>query len=243
MAIEAEEYRITAIRELLTAAFMDSRDLRRFCRSHREFRPVLQLVNEGAGLQDHVDVLIGYCETRILFDELLAAVYQLNPRQYARFAPLLGESVPVPESRGPLPVRREIELTIEVDDVVKTRADVLALKFAGRLYGADAAVATALGITPGEIMESMPSFGQHKLFDSGDRIGAKHTLFINVGYLYDFDYEGIRKFAAQVLRILADVATSTRHLAMTIHGVGYGLDETEALQSQLAGYLDAFDLG
>jgi hypothetical protein len=85
MAIEAEEYNITAIRELLTAAFMNSRALRSFCNSHREFQPFLQLINEGAGLQDHVDKLIDYCKTYILFDELLAGVYQINPRQYARF--------------------------------------------------------------------------------------------------------------------------------------------------------------
>jgi hypothetical protein len=95
MTIETQDYNGPAIRDLLTAAFMDSRDLRRFCQSHREFRPVLQLVNEGAGLQDHVDALIGYCDTYVLFDELLEGVERLNPRQYARFAPMLGERVPV----------------------------------------------------------------------------------------------------------------------------------------------------
>ena len=92
MTIETEDYDIPAIRDLLTAAFTDCRDLRRFCQSHRDFQPVLQLVNERASLQEHVDELIGYCETQLLFGELLAGVKQANSRQYARFAPLLGDS-------------------------------------------------------------------------------------------------------------------------------------------------------
>jgi hypothetical protein len=58
-----------------------------------------------------------------------------------------------------------------------------------------------------------------------------------------YHYEEIREFAANVLKVLAKDAPSTRHLAMTIHGVGYGLDETEALRAQLAGYIDALELG
>jgi hypothetical protein len=64
---------------------MDERDLRRFLRDHREFETVLRLVSEGAGLRDHVDELIAYCESRLLFEELLAAVQEENPRQYERF--------------------------------------------------------------------------------------------------------------------------------------------------------------
>lgn len=79
-----------ALAELLTRAFMDEKDLRRFCRDALEFRPVLDLVSVGAGLQDHVDLLIRYCETRLLFDELLEGVKRANPRQYARFLPMLG---------------------------------------------------------------------------------------------------------------------------------------------------------
>lgn len=84
------------LNDLLTSAFMNEGDLRRFCRDTPEFPPVLELVNEGAGLQDHVDVLIGYCTSRLLFDELLGAVQARNPRMYARFAPALGARGPAP---------------------------------------------------------------------------------------------------------------------------------------------------
>jgi hypothetical protein len=72
-------------------------------------------------------------------------------------------------------------------------------------------------------------------------IAAKQVLFLNVGTLDGFEYPQIRKFAHDVLHILSDSAPLTHPLAMTIHGMGYGLDETDALRSQLAGYLDAFD--
>jgi hypothetical protein len=36
---------------------------------------------------------------------------------------------------------------------------------------------------------------------------------------------------------------SARHLAMTIHGPGYGLDEVEALMAQFKGYLQAIKYG
>ncbi len=136
-----------------------------------------------------------------------------------------------------------IAFGIQVGDIVGINADVIALKFADGLYGADEAVTTALGKTFIEIKEAAPSLGDHCLFHTLGTVNAEYALYVNVGDLYAFNYEKIRKFAADVLSILASDAPSTRHLAMTIHGVGYGLDEAEALRSQLAGYLDAFDSG
>jgi hypothetical protein len=54
-----------------------------------------------------------------------------------------------------------------------------------------------------------------------------------------FSYKEIRAFSATVLRILAKEAPKIRHLAMTIHGAVYGLDEVEALLAQIGGYTDA----
>jgi hypothetical protein len=85
-SLPADGYNLGAISDLLTQAFMDERDLRRFLRRRREFETVLSLVSVGAGLSDHVDGLIEYCKTRVLFDELLAAIEKENPGQYERFA-------------------------------------------------------------------------------------------------------------------------------------------------------------
>jgi hypothetical protein len=86
LPMPGREYNLGAISDLLTQAFMDERDLRRFLRRRREFETVLSLVSVGAGLSDHVDGLIEYCKTRVLFDELLAAIEKENPGQYERFA-------------------------------------------------------------------------------------------------------------------------------------------------------------
>jgi hypothetical protein len=72
------------IRKLLLAAFTPE-DLRRFCYDRSSFRAVVDRFGAGYGHDDMVDEVITYCDTRLLFDELLAAVQKENPRQYALF--------------------------------------------------------------------------------------------------------------------------------------------------------------
>jgi WD40 repeat protein len=66
------------------AAF-DAAELRQFCQDRLAFRPVLNLLGQGHGLDDMVDELVGYCQTRLLFDRLLVDIRAARPRQYARF--------------------------------------------------------------------------------------------------------------------------------------------------------------
>jgi hypothetical protein len=136
---------------------------------------------------------------------------------------------------------RKIRIEIQISDITEIDADIVALKFAQALYGADEVVAHALGESQNDIKRLLPHAGQSRLLKANRRIKAKQVLFFNVGNLYFFRYEKIRKFSEDVLKTLANVAPQTKHLAMTIHGVEYGLDEAEVLRSQLAGYFDAFD--
>lgn len=138
---------------------------------------------------------------------------------------------------------QEITFQIEVTDVREFRADVLALKYAMYLYGADKVVASALEKTDKEIAGLVPQLGSFKLLYTQGAIASERVLFINVGDLYHFGYDEIRQFAADTLAALASIAPSVHNIAMTIHGVGYGLDETEALRVQLRGYLDAIEQG
>jgi hypothetical protein len=46
-------------------------------------------------------------------------------------------------------------------------------------------------------------------------------------------------FARKSLAVLATTLPSVSRVAMTLHGVGYGLDEVESFRSELAGLLDA----
>jgi hypothetical protein len=76
-------YNLTAIRELLLAAFTPE-DLRRFCLDRPGFRPIVTYFSDSS-LQTMVDAVIDYCETRNLWDAFLTELKSTNPNQYARF--------------------------------------------------------------------------------------------------------------------------------------------------------------
>jgi MoxR-like ATPase/tetratricopeptide (TPR) repeat protein len=80
---------LPAIRWLLQEAFT-AEELRRFLMDHEALRPIVTNLGPGDGLADMVDEVIDYCQKRVLFDELLAAVEEHNPRQYVRFAQSVG---------------------------------------------------------------------------------------------------------------------------------------------------------
>lgn len=114
-------------------------------------------------------------------------------------------------------------------------ADVLALKYAQGLYGVDLAVherLTGAGSKP-----KLPKLGDVSFCNTGGAIAARTALFVGVRPLHEFDYGEIRAFAQAVLAAL--VSRNVRHLALTIHGPGYGLDEVEAFVSELAGITEA----
>jgi hypothetical protein len=74
-------------------------------------------------------------------------------------------------------------------------------------------------------------------------VGAEQVLFVGVDPLYQFDYPQIRDFSRRVLSTLSSEAPECQHLAVTIHGAGYGLDEIEAFESEVAGFLVAINSG
>ncbi|MFN2245358.1 MAG: NACHT domain-containing protein [Anaerolineae bacterium] len=94
MADNPPGYDAGAIRELLLAAFTAD-ELRRFCQDRAGFRQVLKDVGANPSPNELADQILTHCETHFLYDQLLAEVKQLAPRQYERFAPslLLPEAV------------------------------------------------------------------------------------------------------------------------------------------------------
>ncbi len=139
---------------------------------------------------------------------------------------------------SPLP-----ELAIARGDLAVVDADVAALKYAQAFHGADRAIAEALSQTGVKLDDLRPDIGQYRYVETRGSIGARNALFVGVPELWSFGYPEIRSFAAQVLMILGREAPGTRHVAMTIHGPGAGLDEVEACLAQLDGYLDALRAG
>lgn len=140
-------------------------------------------------------------------------------------------------------MQRTIEFTIQPGDVTLVEADVVALKYAQDFYGADMIVASSLSKVGIPIDNIRPQIDDYRYIDTKNGIKPHYALFVGVVDIFDFDYQHIRQFSAQVLRILANEAPHTHHLIMTIHGPGYGLDEIGAFNAQLAGYLDALQSG
>jgi hypothetical protein len=134
-------------------------------------------------------------------------------------------------------MKREISISVVHGDVLKFDADVLVLKYAQALYGVDRAVYERL--SGPQIDLRLPGVSGFTFLGTHGFIEARHVLFVGVKPLRDFEYAEIREFGRKALVSLAGEAPTTRHLAITIHGPGYGLDEVEAFESELAGVVDA----
>jgi hypothetical protein len=134
-----------------------------------------------------------------------------------------------------------VRISIEVEDALRFRADVLVLKHAQELYGVDAAVLRRLnevGVRP-----ALPERNAHSLVQTGRALGVDRVLFLGVEPLHEFGYAQIREFGRRALAALTGERGSYKRVALTIHGPGYGLDEVEAFESELAGLVDALAEG
>jgi hypothetical protein len=133
------------------------------------------------------------------------------------------------------------EISVTCSDIADFVCDVIVLKYAQEFYGADWQIASRISNDP--VQDIAPRPGQHIILYSKGRIAAKQALFVGVLPLYELGYDGIREFANRAVQILARNMAGVKHIALTIHGPGYGLDETECFLAQIAGLLDAFRSG
>jgi hypothetical protein len=81
------------------------------------------------------------------------------------------------------------------------------------------------------------------IIETRGALGVDNIQFVGVKPLRQFNYSGIRDFARRSLVSLARKAPTARHIVFTIHGPGYGLDETEAFESEVAGIVEAVTSG
>ncbi|HYJ85040.1 MAG TPA: hypothetical protein VEW46_03155 [Pyrinomonadaceae bacterium] len=130
-------------------------------------------------------------------------------------------------------------ILVENAEITGFHCDVLVLKYAQGFHGADRRVANL--IYPEDAhLRIRPRPNDYTLLPSNQKLAAPRVLFVGVPSLSEFDYEQIRMFSKRSLEILSRELPQTTHVAMTIHGVGYGLDERESFLAQIAGVLDAF---
>jgi hypothetical protein len=111
------------------------------------------------------------------------------------------------------------------------------------LYGVDSLVVRRLEATGSVVRDTLPKPDGFRLIDAGGNLAAKSVLFVGVVPLTSFEYETIREFSKRALIWLAGAKPPPAHIAFTLHGVGFGLDESEAFRAELVGILDAVETG
>lgn len=135
----------------------------------------------------------------------------------------------------------EIKISIIHGDAFQIQADVMVLKYAQAPYGLDRDIIRELGERENQIYTKLPKESGFYHLGSRGITSTKDILFIGVTELRKFEYREIREFGRKALVSLASALPSTKSVLVTIHGPGYGLDEIEAFESQIAGMLDAIN--
>jgi hypothetical protein len=138
-------------------------------------------------------------------------------------------------------VTRAIEISVISGDVFSFHSDVLVLKYAQALFGGDNEAFRRL--TEAGIELTLPKPNEFTFQDTGKSMYPKNILFVGVNRLLQFQYQEIRNFARRALTFLSERAPDAKSVALTIHGPGYGLDESEAFKSELAGVVEALTNG
>jgi hypothetical protein len=138
-----------------------------------------------------------------------------------------------------------VEIDIQTGDAKDIETDLLVLKSAKASSGVGKEIAQEL--TPENWKAELPHHGKTKIFECGEKIGARYVLYIGVGHVTTFDYQNIRQFTRRALEIARNESVhddlNTKHITFTLHGPGYGLDEKEAFESELAGLMEAIREG
>jgi hypothetical protein len=134
-----------------------------------------------------------------------------------------------------------MKILIVEGDALAVSADVLVLKYAQELHGVDKLAVDRLEASGSQVRDLLPKPGESRLIDTMGQFGAPRVLFVGVVTLRAFNYEAIREFSERALTSLAQTTPTASHVALTLHGPGYGLDESEAFRSELAGLIDALE--
>jgi hypothetical protein len=135
----------------------------------------------------------------------------------------------------------QVHIQVVTADALSFAADILILKHAQALYGVDRSAYSRLSLVHDKML--LPLCGEHSLFNALDSVTAKRVLFVGVERLPDFGYAEIREFGRRAIAVLAQFDNAPKHIALTIHGANFGLDEIEAFKAELAGVVEAISEG
>ena len=138
--------------------------------------------------------------------------------------------------------QEDIKVEVVCNNALTYPADVLVLKHAQGLFGLDAVIVGTLRMAGGRYFQ-LPDPGDILFEKSVEGIAAQRILFVGVPILYEFGYGEIRKFAQKALKSIGETVPYAKHVMLTVHGPGYGLDEIEAFKAEIAGLVDAVRSG
>ncbi len=124
-----------------------------------------------------------------------------------------------------------MDIRVVHGDALKTEADVLVLKYAQATYGVDEAVVGKFDAIYPSVRNVLPKPGKVLLFETEGHLAVPMVLFVGVVDLRSFEYKAIREFAHRALASLAGSRAEAGHVLFTLHGAGYGLDESEAFRA------------
>ncbi len=133
---------------------------------------------------------------------------------------------------------RGVELKVQQADALSYPSDLLVLKHAQASYGVDAKAVSIAGVD----VTALPAVGGSLVVRSS-RFAPRDLLFLGVEPIAAFDYRSIRNFSRRALALAEGRLPPVREISMTLHGPGFGLDEIEAFESEIAGVIDALDHG
>ncbi len=138
-----------------------------------------------------------------------------------------------------------VEVIIENTDIRQVKSDLLVLKSADGSAGVEKTVGNEVRKYSRDF--HYPSEGHSEIFQTGSSIVADNALFIGLRPVFEIEYKDIREFARHSLQVARNRALhsneSFSEIATTIHGPGFGLDESEAFESLIAGFVDAIQDG
>ncbi len=132
-----------------------------------------------------------------------------------------------------------VNIRVESGDATRYYVDILILKYAQSPYGLDREIIRRLEGAGLETDKLTPRPEQFEIISSYGVTLAPNLLFVGVNSLRDFGYKEIREFSRFALAALKEVAPDSKHIGITLHGVNYGLDESESFEAEVAGFIDA----
>ncbi|CAN5874373.1 hypothetical protein BH11MYX4_BH11MYX4_39100 [soil metagenome] len=130
-----------------------------------------------------------------------------------------------------------VEYGVELGDIRRFPADLLVLKYAQKLYGADEVVAHLLesrGVCTIDRLKPAP--GRVVCVETAGALAAKRVMFVGVPPLREFRYAQMRAFARHTMEEAAKLTPPVASIISTVHGPGYGLDVEESLQAMVFGF-------